>query len=171
MCSAIEILQRLSLKGIARWVRTSFKRFTEHWRTARVWTCPVTVPKHSCCLLSSVTCWVLKGSLDNRPVLTQCGHNLFDQPFLKPQRIWLEIITAAAQGLPKPVSRLPACPARPLPSWATASYHWETVMRTPQWQARHTKWQGWTRYHCKNCFTTAKTAHFYFKSQFGHLYK
>lgn len=149
MCSAIEILQRLSLKGMARWVRTSFKRFTEGWLTARVWTCPVTVPKHSRCLLSSVTCWMLQGSLDNQPILTQCGHNLFNQPFLKPQRIWLEIITAAAQGLP-------ACPAGPLPSWVTAPHHWETVMCTPQWLARHAKWQGWTRYLallycCKNC--------------------
>lgn len=157
MCSATEILQRLSLKGIARWVRISFKRFTEHWLTARVWTCPVTVPKHSCCLLSRVTCWMLKGSLDNRPILTQCGHNLFDQPFLKPQRIWLEIITAAAQGLPKPVSRLPACPARPLPSWATASYHWESNAH-PSMTGKTHEMTGLNQvplqkllYHCKNC--------------------
>lgn len=131
---------------MAKWVGTSFRRFTEDWHSRRVQACPVAVAKHSHCLLSSVICWMLKGSLEDQPTLTQYRDNLFDKPFLKPQRIWPEIIT---------VSRLPTCLAGPLSPLATASHHWEILMWPPQPQAG--KGADRAEPHTCPCLTVAKT--------------
>ena len=156
---------------MAKWVRTSFRRFTEDWHSLRVQACPVAVPKHSHCLLSSVICWMLKGSLEDQPTLTQYRDNLFDKPFLKPQRIWPEIIMVVGGGVLKPVSRLPTCLARPLSPLATASHHWDTDV-TPTITGRKRGWQGWTTYlplsHC--CQNKKpKTSHSCLKYQLTHL--